>query len=386
MGTLLRQCVGIDIAKHSFTACVCQQGTSGKVSFCPVSTFENSKRGFNQLLKWVRKFSQPDPPMVFVMEATGIYYEGLAYHLHQLKQSVCVVLPNKVKHYARSLNVKTKTDQIDAQVIAQLGAERTLEPWTPPAPVFRSLRALTRLYTDLKVQKTVFTNRLHSMEAGYEPLSFIIKSTKEIIRKLDREIEKSEAEIRKLIASDQWLAQKVEQLLTIKGVGFVTIAIVLAETQGFKLITNVKQLASYAGYDVVQRESGSSIKGKTRISKKGNSRIRAALHFPALVASRYNKDLQTVYNRINERKPSKMIGATALQRKILILIYSLWKHDTMYQQKIAETSGNQETGAFLRQPKKVPLNRAGKPTSLPAQDELPSNLSTEALLRQSLSS
>lgn len=121
---------------------------------------------------------------------------------------------------------------------------------------------------------------------------------------------------------------------------------ILAETQGFKLISNSKQLASYAGYDVIEKESGSSIKGKTRISKKGNSRIRAALHFPALVAARFNQPLKIVYTRINEKKGSKMVAATALQRKILILIYSLWKNDTTYNENI--TSGNQETKPLLR--------------------------------------
>ncbi len=386
MEAVLRQSIGIDIAKSTFTACICQQLYSGKLSFSCVTEYENSRRGFNQLIKWVRKHAAALPRACFVMEATGIYYETLAYHLHGLKLPLCVVLPNKVKHYAKSLNVKSKTDLIDARMIAQLGAERNLEEWMPPAGVFRSLRAITRLYSDLKRQKTAFVNRLHSMESGHDPLPFIIKSTKELIRKLDREIDKCEAEIYKLIESEQWLKHKVDKLQTIKGVGLITIAIVVAETQGFKLITNVKQLASYAGYDVVQRESGSSIKGKTRISKKGNSRIRAALHFPALVASRHNKDLQSVYHRINEQKPSKMVGATALQRKILILIYSLWKNDTTYQSKDTGTSGNQKTKLLLRHKDEVLVNEAGKPTSLPAQDELPADLSTEALLRHLRSS
>lgn len=383
MQTILRQCVGIDIAKSSFTACLCQQLNIGQTICSPVSEFENSRRGFNQLLKWVRKHAVVTPKVVFVMEATGIYYELLAYHLYELSQPVCVVLPNKVKHYAKSLNIKSKTDLIDARLIAQMGAERALEAWTPPEEVFRSLRALTRLYADLKSQKTAFVNRLHSMEAGHEPLPFIVKSTKEIIRKLDREIEKTEAEITSLVASNQYLQPKVTKLLTIKGVGLMTIAIVVAETQGFKLISNVKQLASYAGYDVVQRESGSSTKGKTRISKKGNSRIRAALYFPALVAARHNQHLQGVYQRINQNKTSKMVGATAVQRRLLILLYTLWKKDTVYDEnKANQTSGNQETKPLLRLNDAVVdhNNEAGRPTSLPAQDELPLNLSTEALL------
>jgi transposase len=379
MQTILRQCVGIDIAKSSFTSCISQQLSSGEIKLSAPAEFENCRHGFNQFLKWVRKNADASPKATFVMEATGIYYESLAYHLHQLKESVCVVLPNKVKHYAKSLNTKSKTDEIDARVIAQMGAERALELWTPPAEVFRSLRALTRLYTDLKVEKTVFVNRLHSMEAAHEPLPFIVKSTKELVRKLDCEIEKTEKEIEKLISSDQWLKQKVERLLTIKGVGFITIAIVLAETQGFKLITNLKQLASYAGYDVVQRESGSSIKGKTRISKKGNSRIRAAMHFPALVGCRHNPEFKATYERINAGKSSKMVAATALQRKILGLIYTLWKNNDVYRPKLKMTSSAHQNNE-CEDNETTAIKKAGKPKSPPAQDELLTVQQTEALL------
>jgi transposase len=346
MQPITRQSVGIDIAKLSFTACICRSYNDSRIDLSEVLKFENSKQGFNQLLKWVRKQVTLEPQISFVMEATGIYYEPLAYHLVKLHQPVSVVLPNKVKHYAKSLNIKSKTDIIDAGIIARLGAERLLPLWQPPAPIFKNLRDLTRLYTDLKGQRTMFVNRLKSMKSGNDPLAFIVESTQSIISKLDKEIEKCSKQIKQLINKEKWLADKVEKIQTIKGVGFITVAIILAETQGFKLISNSKQLASYAGYDVIEKESGSSIKGKTRISKKGNSRIRAALHFPALVAARYNQSLKTVYTRINENKASKMVGATALQRKILILIYSLWKNDTTYQEKI--TSGNQETKPLLR--------------------------------------
>ena len=90
--------------------------------------------------------------------------------------------------------------------------------------------------------------------------------------------------------------------------GILTIATSIAETLGFQQVKNVKQLASYVGYDVVQRASGTSIKGKTRISKKGNRYIRNALYFTAMVACRYNEDLNRTYLRIIKNKPSKMIG------------------------------------------------------------------------------
>lgn len=375
MQTTIKQCVGIDISKGSFTACVCRKLLSGEALLSSVESFENNKTGYNQFVKWSRKITIPSVEVLFLMEATGIYYEGIAYHLHKLKQSVCVILPNKVKHYAKSLNVKTKTDIVDARIIAQMGAERNLPLWQPPLPVLRQLRDLTRLYTDLKNERTVYLNRLDSENASAVALPFVIKSNLLILKELEKQIKQCEKEIEKTIISEEWLAEKVNKLITINGVGLLTLAIVIAETQGFALVSNRKQLASYAGYDVVQVESGTSVKGKTHISKKGNSRIRAALHFPALAASRYNQELKEDYQRINIAKPSKMVGATALQRKLLLLIYTLWKNNDVFR-----TSGDQETKFLLRRdevPKKV-----GNPKELPTQDELPYDHSTEVLLRQ----
>jgi len=375
MQTIIKQCVGIDISKGSFTACVCRKLLSGEALLSSVESFENNKTGYNQFVKWSRKITIPSVEVLYLMEATGIYYEGLAYHLHKLKQSVCVILPNKVKHYAKSLNVKTKTDIVDARVIAQMGAERNLPLWQPPLPVLKQLRDLTRLYTDLKNERTVYLNRLDSEQASVVALPFVIKSNQLILNELEKQIKQCEKEIEKTIMSEEWLAEKVNKLITINGVGLITLAIVIGETQGFAMVSSRKQLASYAGYDVVQIESGTSVKGKTHISKKGNSRIRAALHFPALTASRYNQELKEDYQRINITKTSKMIGATALQRKLLLLIYTLWKNNDAFR-----TSGDHETKLLLRRdevPKKV-----GNPKELPTQDELPYDLSTEILLSQ----
>ena len=367
---LIRQCVGIDISKESFTACVCSYYRSGEEQLTEVVEFKNQKTGFNQLVKWSRKITSASVPVGFVMEATGVYYEALAYHLHRLNQPVSVLLPNKVKYFAKSWNVKTKTDIVDARIIARMGAERKLSLWEPPLPIFKQLRDLTRAYSELMKEKTAFSNRLHALNSSYEPLALIVKSNKSIIKKLDEQLVRFKAEIEKVIYSESWLAEKVKKVLTIKGVGLTTVAVILAETQGFEFVDNIRQLCSYAGYDVVQRESGTSVQGKTRISKKGNSWIRAALHFPALVASRHNENLKNTYLRINEKKPSKMIGATALQRKILVLIYTLWKNDTVYDEafekkrKADRSEGYKKT---LRQNK----TKAGRSiNNLPAQDEL----------------
>ncbi len=260
-----------------------------------------------------------------------------------------VILPNKVKHYAKSLNIKTKTDTVDARIIAQMGAERELSIWQPPDPILKQLRDLTRLYSDLKQERTVYLNRIESGNASEETLRFVINANRTILKKLEEQIKQCEAEIEKIILAEEWLSRKIVKLMTINGVGLITLAIIIAETQGFALVKSRKQLASYAGYDIVKRESGTSVKGKTRISKKGNSRIRAALFFPSMVASQHNPDLKEDYQRINIGKSSKMVGMTALQRKLLLLIYTLWKKDEVYCQTENEASGNRKTKLLLRQ-------------------------------------
>ncbi|MBL4861487.1 MAG: IS110 family transposase [Crocinitomicaceae bacterium] len=330
MEKIAHQSVGIDISKDSFTCCICKRDDKMSLNFSKVSEFKNEKTGFNRFVKWVRKQTEKGVPMNYVMEATGVYYEPLAYHLNKLKQEVHVALPSKIKYYFKSLNVKTKTDINDARVIAQFGAERKLSVWQPPLPVLLSLRDLTRMYEQFQVQKTAFSNMLHSKEHSNEVNKFVLKSNKSIIFSIEKQLKKCEEEIQKLIASEDWLTEKVKKLTTIKGVGFMTVAIIVAETLGFEQFYNIKQVASFAGYDVVERQSGTSINGKSRISKKGNSHIRRALHFPALIAKRYNEDLKNTFNRIQDRTPHKMVGYVALQRKLLTLMFTLWKNDTEY--------------------------------------------------------
>jgi len=282
----VKQCVGIDISKSSFTACLCIRESLDHLTFSEIKTFKNEKRGFNQLLRWVNKSVVKNVELVFLMEATGVYYENLSYHLHRLNKRVHVVLPNTSKHYFSSLNIKTKTDELDAKILSRFGVERRHKAWIPPSKTILELRNLTRYYVQLQEQKTALNNIKHSKESAFEVQKFILSSNKKLINQIDKQIELCKAKIEQHINSDEQLQAKADKLLTIKGVGVITIATVIAETLGFEHVKNGKQLASYAGYDIVQRESGSSVKGKTRISKKGNRYIRNALYFQAMVSCR----------------------------------------------------------------------------------------------------
>lgn len=328
--SIVKQSIGIDISKDTFTACACFRHSDESLSFTEIKNFNNDPTGFNQLLRWVKSCTQPTVDLVFLMEATGVYYESLAHHLFKIKKKVVVVLPNMSKHYFSSLNVKTKTDELDAKVLSRFGIERVHRQWEPPSPLLLQLRNLTRYYVQLLEQKTALGNIKHSKEASHEVQKFILQSNEKLIKQIDAQIKQCKIQVEKLIGSDPQLRERVEKLLTIKGVGLITVATIVAETLGFEHFNSSKQVVSYAGYDVVQRESGTSIKGKTRISKKGNRYIRNALYFPAMVATRFNPDMKANYLRIITKKSSKMIGQVAIQRKLLVLLYTLWKNNTPF--------------------------------------------------------
>jgi transposase len=173
-------------------------------------------------------------------------------------------------------------------------------------------------------------NRLHAEQSCKAPEVSNLKRLEALVEFLEGQQKEVEQEIEQHVRSDEELWTKIEPICQIKGLGIVTVATIIAETNGFALIRNKAQLVSYAGYDVVERQSGSSLKGKTRISKKGNAHIRRALYFPAINMVRYHEEFTNLYDRILDRSRIKMKGYVAAQRKLLVLIYTLYKTGQAY--------------------------------------------------------
>jgi transposase len=338
---VVKYSIGIDVSHETFTACVCHKDTNENLFFSDVKEFKNSKTGFNQLTKWVSKVKIKDVPFIYLMEATGVYYEDLAYHLDDLKYTVSVALPNTTKNYFKSLNIKSKTDKIDAKVLSQFGVERKHKQWKRPDPIYLKLRNLTRYQVQLQEQKTALLNIKHSKEESHEVQNLILQSNKNLIKAFDSQIKSIEKQIEKLIENTPELRDKFKKVLSIPGVGSTTLAAVIAEFFGFINTINAKAAVSFCGYDVVESSSGTSVKGKTKISKKGNRYVRRALYFPSIHAIKYNPHLKANYERIVSKRGIKKIGLVALQRKLLVLIYTLWtkdaEWDSDYEKKKLET-------------------------------------------------
>lgn len=326
---VLRQNVGIDMAKDSFAATFTVLLKGQIIKHKRTKKFQNNSNGFEEFYNWYKKLQDEKIPVNFTMEATGIYYESLAYYLFEKDMTVHVLLPNKAKKFAESLNVKSKTDKIDSKTLGQMGAERVLKKWEMSSKIYRRLRTLTREKQQIVEERTMVKNQFHAEKHSGDPIKTTLTRMKNRIKYLNSQIEAVEKELKNLVSKDDFISEKVKKITTTPGLAFNTVVAVIAETHGFSNISSIRQLNSYAGYDVSIRESG-KWKGKSRISKKGNSHIRRALYMPSLSSIQHSKTYEAFYERLKEKKGIKLVAGTAVQRKLLGLIYTLWKNDTEY--------------------------------------------------------
>ena len=328
---MLKYSLGLDIAKLKFDACLSVIDVSQRVVVKATRQFSNDEKGCKSLVEWIDKHQKlKDIPLVVCMEATGIYYEFCALYLHKIGFDISIILPNKAKKYLQALGLKSKNDSIDAKGLAQMGAEQKLKLWQPMGEFFYKLRSLTRQLQTMQELKTMVMNQKHATSLAMYELKFVLKQQKEMILMYDKQIKKLNVEIEKQLQSDKIVADKVEKMATIKGVGILTIAVILAETNGFELFTSASQLVSYSGYDAIENQSGSHT-GKTRMSKKGNSRIRRALFMPAFCAVKNKQSVfANLYDRIFSKSNIKMKAYVAVQKKLLVIMYALWKRDEIY--------------------------------------------------------
>lgn len=333
MQKVIKQVLGIDVSQKELVVCLGRLYDSLHSELYAHKVFANTAQGFVSLVNWVNKHTDNEVAVRYVMEATGVYHESLAYYLAEQGFELSVVLPNKISNYARSLSVKTVTDKTASEAIARFGLERQLDQWVEPSPVFKKIKQLTRERDQLVEERTMVKNQLHAEQAEAVPNATSLQRTKKRIAFLNEQEKEITAEIIQLIRSSEQVRKSVELLCTLPGVGILTAATVLAETNGFNLIRNKRQLTSYAGLDVKEKQSGTSVKGKPRISKKGNRFLRKALHLPALAAIRHDERFKAVFARIVARNGIKMKAAVAVQRKLLEMMFTLYKNNMHYDKE-----------------------------------------------------
>jgi transposase len=330
MKNVIKQCYGCDVSKDVVDITPGVSSSDQEVKLLESRTFKNDLKGFGQLMKWVKLTKAKDVPIVFVMEATGVYHERLAYFLVDQAQSVSVVLPNRAAAFARTLEVKTITDKQASRSLCRMGLEKKLPLWRKPDPLTYQLKQLTREREQIQKSKTVCLNQIHAEKSGQLPNKESIKRLEKRLKMDKEQIKEIEIQIKTLIAANPELEKKIGFMTSIPGVGIITAATLVGETDGFSQIEGKRQLISYSGYDIVRKDSGTSVHSQPKMSKRGNRHIRRAMHYPALAAIRCNKPDKEKFVRLVSKHGIKMKAVVAVQRKLLALAYTLWKREENY--------------------------------------------------------
>lgn len=333
MRKVVKQVAGIDVAQKELVVTLGRMLDDFSIELFSYKVFKNNDSGVKLLVDWVNKLTDYEVPVRYVMEATGVYHQKLAYYLVDNGCEISIVLPNKISNYIRTLELKTITDKSCSQAIAQFGLERKLDKWAKPKSIYKELQQLTRERDQIVQERSVIKNQIHAEKTESEPNQKSLERMQARIRFLNSQEKEIKADITDIVSKDPDLKQVINNITTIPGVGELTAVIVLAETNGFELIRNKSQLSSYAGLDVKEKQSGTSVKGKPRISKKGNRNLRKSMHLPSLTAVKWDENFKNIYTRLISKNGIKMKALVAVQRKILELIYILFKNETVYDKE-----------------------------------------------------
>lgn len=311
--------VGIDVSKKKLDIALLVNGkTKTKV-------LENSVEGHRTMVDWLTKSKVPLSAMHACMEATGVYSEPLALALHQAGLVVSVVNPACIKGFGHSENIRNKNDTIDAGLIARYCVAMKPAPWSPPPLEQRQLRAWSLRVQALKDIRQQEENRLEALLiSGMEDVA---QHVRQHVAWLSAEIEKLEGDIDDHIDRHPGLKHDADLLSTIPGIGATTVAKILGHLGDIRRFDSAKAFAAFLGVTPKQRSSGSSVRGRTTISRTGSTSLRAALYMPSLVARRHNPILRQFAERLAATGMAKKAVIGAVMHKLTHLIYGVIRND-----------------------------------------------------------
>lgn len=308
-----KETFGVDISKDVFDV---HSSVNGH------NQFKNDEKGFASFLKAV----QPDS--LVVMEATGYYHYRLAQFLYKNKVKVSVVNPLSVKRFIQMKLAKVKTDKSDAKAICEYAVTNEVPLYNALTDIQAECLQLFRLMDNYIKKRTATKNKLHGEETLGKPSKHVYRSLKRNLKHLNKEIADIEERLLKLVKEDQ--QQQLTLLTSIPGIGVKTALFLIVVTDGFSKFENASQLCSYVGITPTIRESGSSVRGRSRISKVGNKKLRNLLFLCAFNACKHNSACRALYDRIVNKGKSKKLALIAVANKLLKQCFAIVKSGLPY--------------------------------------------------------
>ena len=308
-----KETFGADISKDVFDV---HGSSSGH------NQFKNDEKGFTSLLKILSEDS------IVVMEATGYYLYRLAQFLYKNNVVVSVVNPLSVKRFIQMKLAKVKTDKSDAKAICEYALANEVPLYNALTDVQAECLQLFRLLDSYIKKRTATKNKRHGEEVLGIPSKFVYRSLKRDLKHLDKEIAGIEERLLTLVKKEQ--QQQLTLLTTVPGIGPKTALFLIVVTDGFSKFETAAQLCSYVGITPTIRESGSSVRGRSRISKVGNKKLRNLLFLCSFNACKQNKACRELYERIINKGKSKKLTLIAVANKLLKQCFAIAKSGLPY--------------------------------------------------------
>lgn len=316
--------LGIDVSKKELVVVLLTNNKKKE------STFSNDQEGCKQLHKWIQKVETNK--VLACAEATGQYSEKVAEYLYSKGYEVSIVNPFCIKSYSNSILARHKNDQVDAFVIAKYAQLHNVPLYKPKGPVIKELQYLYRCLQDLKNMRTQVGNHLES-----EVPRSVSNTWESVLKEIEERIISIEENIKQIIFESSELLEHYNNLQSIPGISKLTAVAILAEVPDVSSFRNARQLAAYAGLTPKHRLSGSSLKGKSRISKIGSGILRKALYFPAVAAKRHNPVIKLFCEKLDEKGKNIMAIICAAMRKLIHIIYGVLKSKKPFDKNLITT-------------------------------------------------
>jgi transposase len=314
--------VGIDISKLTFDVAICNSESKYKYF-----KFTNNKEGFVLFLEHLDASES-----ICVMEASGPYYLKLATFLSEQGISVCVINPLVIRRFSQMRMSRAKTDKKDAMLIAEYGKTENPNLWQPEADYVLELKQMQAYLEQLNKNRTGFIVQKEAFSQNPITSETLEKSINSVLQTIEQEIKHIEKRMELIIKTHH--QEMFNQIKSIPGMGTKTSLLLIVISGGFKKFKNHKQLASYVGISPRIFESGTSVKGRSKICKMGMSKIRAMLYVCAWSAKRCNKSCKELYDRLVEKGKSKKLALIAVVNKLLKQAFAIATKKEYYSVKI----------------------------------------------------
>ncbi len=311
-------CIGLDVSKSSIAVHVPKNKLDIEI--------ENNIKALKSLYSKLKKIYKKEiDKLVFIFEPTSNYSSILYRFCADKKIKAFIINPKQSHNFAKAIFQRNKSDKVDAQMLSKaIVIAKEEEIITPTIdPIVEEIKELMSYYKIKVKQRVQLSNHLESLNAKDNSSSIIKRLKKEIIA-LKKDEEQIIDEIYQLIAKDKTLIKKYEAITSINGIGKIA-AIVLIHLFIKYPNANQRQITSLTGLDPIIKESGSSVRGKSRISKAGGRMYRGSLFMAAMVATRYNPKLKLFYERLKEDGKHTTVAQIAVMRKLVIIAHSLYK-------------------------------------------------------------